>query len=184
MRRYEMIRRLSLILGPALLLFLCACPGKDESQLVNDTAVSYWNYLFKGEIRSAFNMLDVSSKQTMNYSQFSKKVGFGSNTKEEIKEYWKAYYPLTGVEVKTVSVRKNSATVSLTLTIPDPQWFPDEAQLEAEKRGLKGQEYALFMIRAQTDALKQGKIPTVRISEVTSLVKEDDTWKVVFKDQG
>ncbi len=179
-----MIRRLAAFLGPWLVLLLGACPGKDESPLVKDTAAGYWNHLFKGEIRAAFNMLDKGSRQFMNYSQFANKVGFGSSGVTEVKEYWKAYFPLTDVDVKSVTVRKDAASVSLILTIPDPKWFPDEAQMEAERLGLVDQEYALFMIRAQTDALKQGKIPTVRISEVTNLVKEEGSWKVVFKDEG
>lgn len=179
-----MNRKSLVILGAAFVLLFAACPGKDESPVVLQTAVNYWNFLYKGETRAAFDMLDKGSKQIMNYSRYSRKVGFGPGSFDETREYWKAYYPLTNIEVNTVSVRKEVATVSLTLTIPDPTWFPDEAYQEAEKLGLKDQEYALFMIRAQTEALKQGRIPTVRISEVTNLLKEDGSWKIVFKDEG
>ena len=146
-------------------------------------AERYWNYLYRGETRSAYNMLDKKSQGFLSYPDYARKVGFGPTNLPEVADYWEAYYPNTQIEVKNVSVQRKQAIVSLTLTIPDPTWFPDEAYAEAKRLGLEGHEYALFMIRAQTEALKKGEIPLVRIQENTQLVKEDAEWRVVFKGE-
>lgn len=179
-----MKRNLLSLVGAALIaVVLAGCPREDEAPIVRQRAERYWYYLFKGQIRSAYNMLDKKSRGTLTYGEYARKVGFGPSNLLEVQEYWKAYYPNTLIEVKNVSVQRNSAIASLTLTIPDPTWFPDEAYAEAKRLGLEGHEYALFMIRAQTEALKKGEVPLVRIQENTQLLKEDNVWRIVFKEE-
>ncbi len=180
-----MKRNLLLLVCAALIcLLLAGCPNKDEAPIVRRRAERYWNYLYRGETRSAYNMLDKKSQGFLSYPDYARKVGFGPTNLPEVKEYWEAYYPNTQIEVKNVSVQRKQAIVSLTLIIPDPTWFPDEAYAEAKRLGLEGHEYALFMIRAQTEALKKGEIPVVKIQENTQLVKEDNVWRIVFKGEG
>ncbi|MCK4232599.1 hypothetical protein KAX06_05690 [candidate division WOR-3 bacterium] len=179
-----MKRNLLLLVCAALIcLLLAGCPNKEEVLIVRQRAERYWNYLYRGETRSAYNMLDKKSQGFLSYPDYARKVGFGPTNLPEVADYWEAYYPNTQIEVKNVSVQRKQAIVSLTLIIPDPTWFPDEAYAEAKRLGLEGHEYALFMIRAQTEALKKGEIPLVRIQENTQLVKEDAEWRVVFKGE-
>jgi hypothetical protein len=167
-----------------IFLLLSGCPGEDETPIVRKQAERYWQYLFRGEIRSAYDMLDKKSQVFISYGEFAEKVGFGLTRVQEVTEYWEAYYPNTQIEVRSVSIKPQQAIVSLDLTIPDPKWFPDEAYEEAKRLGLEGHEYALFMIRWQTQALRRGEIPLVKTQESTQLVKEDDEWRVVFTDEG
>jgi hypothetical protein len=172
------------LVGTAFIfLVLAGCPREDETPIVRRLAENYWQFLFKGEIRSAYNMLDKKSQAFITYEEFAKKVGFGLTRVQEVKDYWEAYYPNTQIEVRSVSVNRKQAIVSLTLTIPDPKWYPDEAHEEAKRLGLEGHEYALFMIRWQTEALRKGEIPLVKIQESTQLVKEDSEWRVIFKEE-
>ncbi|MEA3311143.1 MAG: hypothetical protein U9Q76_02860 [candidate division WOR-3 bacterium] len=177
------MKRNLLLLAALISLVLAGCPNKDEAPIVRQRAERYWNYLYRGETRSAYNMLDKKSQGFLSYPDYARKVGFGPTNLPEVKEYWEAYYPNTQIEVKNISVQRKQAIVYLTLTIPDPTWFPDEAYAEAKRLGLEGHEYALFMIRAQTEALKRGEIPLVRIQENTQLVKEDNVWRIVFREE-
>lgn len=178
-----MKRDLIALAGLVLAIFMIACPGENQTQEASRTAERYWELLFKGEIRSAYNMLSEESKIAITYSDYSKKVGFGISNIKEIEEYWDVYYRNTNIEVKSAYVKGKTAVVSLTLTIPDPKWFPDEAYAEAQRLGLEGNDYALFMVRAQTQAMQKGEIPPVKIDESTMLVKEADEWRVVFTDR-
>ncbi|NLI99070.1 hypothetical protein GX441_10485 [bacterium] len=161
-----------------------ACPAKDESTAVRSAVVQYWGYIYQGATRSAYDMLDSESRNRITYRKYAEKVGFGTSNIPEIKEYWKAYQTMTNIEIKNVAVQGGRANADLVLTIPDPKWFPDEAYAESQRLGLKDQEYALFMIKAQTQALKEGRIPLVRLMETTNLVKEGEAWKIVFVDEG
>ena len=179
-----MKRNLPLLVCAALIaVALAGCPNKDEVLIVRQQAERYWNYLYRGETRSAYNMLDKKSQGFLSYPDYARKVGFGPTNLPEVKEYWEAYYPNTRIGIGNVSVKRKKAIVSLTLTIPDPTWFPDEAYAEAKRLGLEGHEYAIFMIRWQTEALKRGEIPIVRIHENTQLVKEDNVWRIVFREE-
>lgn len=179
-----MKRNLLLLVCAALIAAaLAGCPNREEVLIVRRQAERYWNYLYRGRTREAYNMLDKKSQGSLSYPEYARKVGFGPTNLPEVKEYWKAYYPNTQIEVNSVSVQRKQAIVSLTLTIPDPTWFPDEAYAEAERLGLEGHEYALFMIRWQTEALRKGEIPLVKIQESTQLVKEEGEWRVVFSGE-
>lgn len=179
-----MKRNLLLLAGAALIaVVLAGCPREDEAPIVRQRAERYWHYLYRGRTREAYNMLDKKSQSFITYGEYARKVGFGPSNLLEVQEYWKAYYPNTRIEAGNVSVRGKKAIVSLILTLPDPSWFQDEAYAEAKRLGLEGHEYALFMIRAQTEALKKGEVPLVRIQENTQLVKEDDVWRIVFKGE-
>lgn len=176
--------RLLSFVAAGLILTLAGCPGEDEIPEISNRAERYWNNLFHGYTRNAYDMLDSGSRGFIAYADYARKVGFGPSGLQEVKEYWMAYYPLTAVEVNSVSVKGRKATVTLTLTQPDPTWFPDEAHAQAEEQGLEGNDYALFLLRAQTEALLTGKIPIVKIQENLQLIKEDDVWWVVFDDEG
>ncbi|TET23420.1 MAG: hypothetical protein E3J71_02260 [Candidatus Stahlbacteria bacterium] len=179
-----MKRNLLLLAGAALIaVVLAGCPQEDEAPIVRQRAERYWNYLYRGRTREAYNMLDKKSRGTLTYGEYARKVGFGPSNLLEVQEYWKAYYPNTRIEAGNVSVQRKQAIVSLILTLPDPSWFQDEAYAEAKRLGLEGHEYALFMIRAQTEALNRGEIPLVRIQENTPLVKEDAEWHIVFREE-
>ena len=179
-----MRRNLFFLTGAALIsLVLAGCPREDESPIVRKRAAQYWQFLFRGEIRSAYNMLDEKSQAFTTYDEYAQMVGFGRTDIQEVQDYWKAYYPNTQVEVRNVSIKRKQAVVSLNLTIPDPTWYPDEAHEEAKRLELEGHEYALFMIRWQTEALKKGEIPLVKIQESTQLVKEDGEWRIVFREE-
>jgi len=177
------MKRNLLLLAALICLVLAGCPNKEEVPIVRQRAERYWNYLYRGETRSAYNMLDKKSQAFITYEEYAQKVGFGRTNIQEVKEYWEAYYPNTRIEVGNVSLNRKQAIVSLDLTIPDPTWFPDEAYAEAKRLGLEGHEYAIFMIRAQTEALKKGEIPLVKIQESTQLLKEDGEWRIVFREE-
>lgn len=179
-----MRRNLFFLIGTALIFLVFAgCPREDESAIVRKRAALYWQFLFRGEIRSAYNMLNDKSQAFTTFDEYAQKVGFGRTNIQEVQDYWKAYYPNTRIEVGNVSLKRKQAIVSLDLTIPDPTWYPDEAHEEAKRLGLEGHEYALFMIRWQTEALKKGEIPLVKIRESTQLVKEEGEWRIVFKGE-
>jgi hypothetical protein len=179
-----MRRNLFFLTGAALVaVVLAGCPREDETPMVRNRAELHWQFLFRGETRSAYNMLDEKSRAHITYDEYAQKVGFGLTNIQEVQEYWKAYYPNTQIEVTNVSIKRKQAIVALDLTIPDPKWYPDEAHEEAKRLGLEGNEYALFMIRWQTEALKKGEIPLVKIQESTQLVKEAGEWRVVFSGE-
>jgi len=167
-------------LALAALVVLTACPREDTSA-IKERAVTYWENLFRGKLRAAYEMLDTRSRGFITYPDYARKVGIWPTTFKEVQDYWKAYYPLTGVEARDVSLTRNTATVALVLTQPDPTWFPDEVHAEAKRLGLEGPDYALFLLRGYTQALLEGKVPIVRIRETTRLVKEDDQWWIVFE---
>jgi hypothetical protein len=177
------MKRNLLLLAALISLVLAGCPNKEELPIVRQRAERYWNYLYRGRTREAYNMLDEKSRAFITYDEYAQKVGFGRTRVQEVQDYWKAYYPNTQIEVTGVSIKRKQAIVSLDLTIPDPTWFPDEAHEEAKRLGLEGHEYALFMIRAQTEALNRGEVPLVKIQESTQLVKEDGEWRIVFKGE-
>lgn len=178
-------RSLFFLTGAALIaVVLTGCPREDEAPIVRKQAERYWQFLFRGKIRSAYDMLDEKSQAFISYGEFAQRVGFGLTRAQEVTEYWEAYYPNTQIEVRSVSIKRKQAVVALDLTIPDPKWYPDEAHEEAKRLGLEGNEYALFMIRWQTEALSKGEIPLVKIQESTQLVKEAGEWRVVFSGEG
>jgi hypothetical protein len=181
----KMIRKFFLVSITCVAAFLwIACPAKDESPAVRSAVVQYWDYIYQGATRSAYDMLSGESKNSITFREYAEKVGFGTRNMPEIKEYWKVYHTMTNIEIKDIAVQRGRANAELVLTIPDPKWFPDEAYAESQRLGLKDQEYALFMIKAQTQALREGRIPLVRLMETTNLVKEGETWKIVFVDEG
>lgn len=164
-----------------LILAFTACPRKDEAPAVREAVLNYWNYLYRGEIQEAYDMLAQESKAGMTVQQFSRLVGLGTRRLPEIEDYWKAYFPLTQVRVGDVYVEKKSAKATVVLTQPDPKWFPTRAYEEAEKLSLKETEKALYLLRATTDALNRGEVPRVVITRVMKLVKEGDSWRIIFE---
>jgi hypothetical protein len=179
------MKRIMLLIGAATLLAaaLAGCPREDETPIVRQQAERYWAYLFRGRTLDAYKMLDEQTRGYLSYMEYAQKVGFGKSQITEIQDYWKAYYANTEIVINDVSIKRKLAIVSITLTIPDPSWFPDEAYTEAQSLGLEGHEYALFMISAQTKALQRGEIPQVLIEESTQLLKESGQWRIVFKDE-
>lgn len=170
--------------GALILTSAAGCNNQEDKEAASQTAVRYWNNLFSGNTRSAYQMLDKKSQGFLPYPDYSRKVGVGPVTAPEIEAYWDAYFPNTQIEAREVYLKGKQAGVTLDMTIPDPTWFPDKARLEAESKGLEGEEYATYILQAQTRALEEGRVPLVRIEETTRLVKEGQTWKVVFTEEG
>jgi hypothetical protein len=162
-----------------VIVSLVGCP-KDEIPEVKEVAGKYWFFLFSGQIRPAYNLLNSETRNNLPYGDYARRVGFGPTGIQEVKDYWNAYYPQTEIEVGEAAVKKDRAVVAVTLTQPDPKWFPDEAYQKSVELGLEGNEQARFIIKAHTDALNAGLVPIVKIQESTNLVKEGEDWKVVF----
>lgn len=178
-----MRRRVSIILGLGLVaVIFSGCPQEGERPMVGERARGYWTAIFQGRARAAYEMLDSKSQGFIVYTDYARKVGLLPSQIQEVQDYWAAYYPLTTIEIQSVLIdrKSNTAVVSLTLTQPDPTWFSDEALEEAERLGLERGEKARFILRKQTEALREGRVPTVKIAENTKLVKEEDEWRIVF----
>jgi len=172
-----------LLYGLTAVAFLVAgCKKADETAIIKKLATGYWEALFQGETRTAYEMLDSKSQTYIVYGDYTRKVGFGPGKRPEVDEYWAAYYSLTQIEVTSVVIDRKgeSAVVSFTLTQPDPTWFPDEAVREADSLGLTQDVKGKYVLKAMTKALKEARVPIVKTAENTKLVMEDDEWRVVF----
>jgi len=181
------MRRIVPVLIGLTILFACGflttgCKEEDESGIIKAVAKGYWEALFRGQTRRAYEMLDSESQGFTVYTDYARAVGLMPSQLPEIQEYWAAYYPHTLVEVHSVVIDKKTKTAvaSLSLTQPDPTWFPDEAVAEAEELGLDGVEKGLFVLGKQTEALKEGRVPIVQIPENTKLRKEEDKWRIIY----
>jgi hypothetical protein len=179
----KLLPRVFSVLLLAMLFFTGCKKTDDEVWIVKEVATHYMDLLFQGKTRAAYEMLDVESKSLIVYPDYARTVGLYPSHIQEVQDYWAAYYPQTQIEVVSAVVdnKSKTAVVSLTLTQPDPKWFPDEAVAEAQAQGLEGPELGLFVLRKQTEALKDGMIPLVKIAENIKLLKEDDQWMVVYR---
>ncbi|MBN2381192.1 hypothetical protein JXM67_15440 [candidate division WOR-3 bacterium] len=178
-----MNRSLSIFLGLGLLVLASSqCKKTDEVPVIKETARNYWDALFRGQTRAAYEMLDSESQGFIVFPDYARKVGLYPSSIKEVRDYWEVYYPLTEIQIQSATFdrKTKTAVVSLVLTQPDPKWFPDDAVAEAESLGLEEGEKGRFVLRAMTEALREGTVPVVKIAENTRLIKEEDEWRIVF----
>ncbi|GEM_PF-2194395 len=178
--------KMSISLGAFAILALSfiGCPAnkKEDEREIREKAVSYWNYIFQGNADAAYNLLDRASRTSITYSDFARKVGYGPTQHRVIKAYWKAYYPQTEIKIDAVSISRKKALVSLRFRQPDPTWLPEGVDREADSLGLKDFARGIFIIEKQTEYLSNAQVPIVTIVETTELIKEDNQWRVVFRE--